>query len=72
MSVEVKTEGDTFEMGTPQPLFEIRGAPLPGGLGGSAFDATADGQKFLIGMPVQEATFVPITVVLNWAADLKR
>ena len=72
MSVEVKTDGDTFEMGTPQSLFEIRGAPLPGGLGGAAFDATADGQKFLIGMPVQEATFVPITVVLNWAADLKR
>jgi serine/threonine protein kinase len=72
MSVEVKTAGDTLEMATPQPLFEIRGAPLPGGLGGAAFDATADGQKFLIGISVQEATFTPITVVLNWAADLRR
>jgi len=72
MAVEVKTDGDTFEMGTPQILFDIRGAPLPGALGGSAFDATSDGQRFLIGMAVQEATSSPITVVLNWAADLKR
>ena len=72
MSVEVKTDGDTFEVGTPQPLFEVRGAALPGGLGGAAFDANADGQRFLIGVPMQEATFLPITVVLNWAADLKR
>ena len=72
MAVEVKTDGDTFEMGTPQVLFDIRGAPLPGALGGSAFDATSDGQRFLIGMAVQEATSSPITVVLNWAADLKR
>jgi Tol biopolymer transport system component len=72
MSVEVKMDGDTFEAGTPQPLFEVRGAALPGGLGGAAFDATTDGQRFLIGVPMQEATFLPITVVLNWAADLKR
>ena len=72
MSVEVKMVGDTFEMATPQPLFEIRGAPLPGALGGAAFDASADGQKFLIGISVQEATFTPITVVLNWTADLRR
>jgi eukaryotic-like serine/threonine-protein kinase len=72
MSVEVKMDGDTLELGTPQPLFEIRGAPLPGALGGAAFDASADGHKFLIGMSVQEATFTPITVVLNWTADLRR
>jgi eukaryotic-like serine/threonine-protein kinase len=72
MSVEVKTDGDTLEIATPQPLFEIRGAPLPGALGGAAFDASADGQKFLIGISVQEATFTPITVVLNWTADLRR
>jgi serine/threonine protein kinase len=72
MSVEVKMQGDTLEMATPQPLFEIRGAPLPGALGGAAFDASSDGQKFLIGISVQEATFTPITVVLNWTADLRR
>ena len=72
MSVEVKMDGDTFEVGTPQALFEARGAALPGGLGGAAFDATADGQRFLIGVPMQEATFLPITVVLNWTAGLKK
>jgi serine/threonine protein kinase len=72
MAVEVKTDGDTFEMGTPQVLFDIRGTPLPGALGGSAFDVSTDGQRFLIGMPVQEATSAPITVVLNWTSDLKR
>ena len=72
MSVALKTEGDTLETSTPQPLFEIRGAPLPGALGGAAFDASADGQRFLIGLSVQEATFAPIIVVLNWTVDLKK
>jgi len=35
------------------------------------YDVTADGQRFLINLPT-ESTTVPITVVLNWAAGLKR
>ena len=63
MSVEVKTGGSTFEAGTPTLLFESRGR---------TYDASADGQRFLVAVPVEEATSTPITVVLNWTTDLKK
>ena len=63
MSVEVKTGGSTFEAGAPKLLFESRGR---------AFDATADGQRFLVAIPVEETTSTPITVVLNWTAGLRK
>lgn len=72
MAVEVKTDGDTFQMSTPQALFDVRSSALPGAGGMPVFDATSDGKRFLIAVPVQEVTFTPITVVLNWIADLKR
>jgi hypothetical protein len=72
MAVEVKTDGATFEMSTPQTLFDIRGPTLPGAGGVAAFDATGDGKRFLIAIPQQEVKSTPITVVLNWTADLKR
>ncbi len=72
MAVEVKTGAETFEAGTPKQLFEIRAAALSGSGGAAAFDASADGRRFLVAIPVQEASFTPITLVLNWTADLKR
>jgi eukaryotic-like serine/threonine-protein kinase len=70
MVVEVKGEGATFERGAPRALFDVRipsfNTPL------AQFAVTADGQKFLVAKPVGENTSTPITVVLNWTADLKR
>ena len=66
MSVEVNGGGPAFLMGAPKQLFV---APP-----NSGWDVTADGQRFL--MTVEpgraETTQTPITVVLNWQADLKR
>jgi hypothetical protein len=36
-----------------------------------SYDVTADGQRFLMLVPPQNST-VPITVVLNWSAGLKK
>jgi serine/threonine protein kinase len=72
MAVEVKTDGDTFEMRTPQHLFDIRGPVLAGTGGPPAFDVTSDGKRFLIAVSVDEVTSTPITVVLNWTSDLKK
>jgi len=33
---------------------------------------TADGQRFLVLVPVGDASSSPITVVLNWTAGLKK
>jgi hypothetical protein len=54
-------------MGTPQQLFA---APPRSG-----WDVTADGKRFLMAVEpsqAQNTTQTPITVVLNWQADLKK
>jgi eukaryotic-like serine/threonine-protein kinase len=71
MAVDVNAAGPQFEAGTPKALFEAH-------LGGSSavnpnaiYRVSADGQRFLA-VTAAEQTSSPVTVVLNWAADLKR
>ena len=54
--------GAEFQSGTPQPLFEIDGINYAPG---------KDGQRFLTGVVTEKAPALPISVVLNWPADLK-
>ena len=63
----VKINAATFE--TPRALFKTRlltGLIQPG----IEYDVTADGQRFLIGTQVGEAA--PVSVILNWTAELKQ
>ena len=65
MAVDVKANGPAFEAGVPQRLFV---APLDFG-----WDVTADGKRFLLAVPPgQQSTETPITVVLNWKAELRK
>jgi Tol biopolymer transport system component len=66
MAVDVDT-GATFTAGIPRPLFKTTG-----GLNQSAgYAVRADGQQFLLpGRDLQAETW-PITVVLNWWAELE-
>jgi serine/threonine protein kinase len=71
MVVAVKAEGNRFEVGAPQPLFEMRIGKLP--LTGSPFyDVTRDGRRFIVSTVVEETAPTPMTVVLNWNAGLKQ
>ncbi|MDQ3254066.1 MAG: protein kinase, partial [Acidobacteriota bacterium] len=70
MAVEVKTEG-TFEAGVPKPLFETR-IPHVAGPSAISYAATGDGQRFLVRSAVEQASTTPITVVVNWTAEVKR
>ena len=36
------------------------------------FDVSADGRRFLVNTPVEQQTPSPVTVVVNWAAPLRR
>jgi eukaryotic-like serine/threonine-protein kinase len=63
--VEVKASGAVFETGIPQPLF-------PGPIDFGAWDVTPDGQRFLSSVPQVQQSALPITVVLNWPAQLKK
>jgi eukaryotic-like serine/threonine-protein kinase len=65
MAVEVRTKGTAFEAGIPKQLFQ-----LP--TGSSYWDVTSDGEKFLVPVPSGPQSRTPITVVLNWQADLKK
>jgi Tol biopolymer transport system component len=66
MAVDVNGSGAAFQMGTPQKLFT-----LPASTG---WDMTADGKRFLLTVSSgqDQGAQTPITVVLNWQAELKK
>jgi hypothetical protein len=67
MSVDVNGSGAGFQMGTPKQLFAA--------LANNGWDVTADGKRFMMIVPPNQGvqtTPTPITVVLNWQADLKK
>ncbi len=66
MAVEIKGAGANPEPGVPQPLFDVRFGPS-----NPSFDVSKDG-RFLIATPVEQAAAVPITVVVNWMAGLRK
>jgi hypothetical protein len=68
MAVDVRL-GSSFEMGTPVALFQTQ---VSGFTSPNRYAASADGQRFLINSTVQDASPTPITVILNWAATLRK
>jgi hypothetical protein len=69
MSAQVR-RGESFETSSPVPLFEFsagvahtRYAP---------YAVSRDGQRFLINEVVVLEPNAPLTVVVNWAAELKK
>jgi Tol biopolymer transport system component len=64
MSVEIDTSRGP-RAGTPKPLFQ-----LPEGAG-FGWDVTADGERFLVNVPVIKSSSVPLNVVVNWTAGFK-
>jgi Tol biopolymer transport system component len=70
MAVDVKTDG-AFEAGVPRPLFETH-SPFAAGPFAINYVTTADGQRFLVRLTVEQSSTPPINVVVNWAAEVKR
>jgi Tol biopolymer transport system component len=70
MAVEVKA-GSTFETGAPKPLFDTPVRFVGSSRPYDTYAVSADGQRFLT-IDFAEASAPPITVALNWTADLKR
>jgi len=56
--------GSTATAGIPRPLFRTAG-------GITGYDIQSDGQRFLVVTPTAALPDNPITVVVNWWADLK-
>jgi Tol biopolymer transport system component len=64
MSVEIEP-GQDLRVGATRALFQ-----LPDGAFG--LDVTADGERFLVNAPVIKSSSVPLSVVVNWTAGLKK
>jgi len=67
MAVGVQAQGSTLELGQAQPLFAAPSPTTPG----FHYDVTRDGQRFLI-VTAGEVGSAPLTLVVNWTADLKK
>ena len=64
MAVEIDTSKG-FQAGTPRPMFGSASTT-------QTWDISPDGKRFLIAGPPNAGRVIPFTVVLNWAAGLKK
>jgi Tol biopolymer transport system component/tRNA A-37 threonylcarbamoyl transferase component Bud32 len=69
MSAQVNTHGSNFEPGEIRVLFE--GTNLPPNNAGSQWSLTSDAQR-LLAITTGETGALPLTLIQNWTAELKR
>jgi hypothetical protein len=68
VAVDVNISGNAVQLGVPHELFQTVGIQREYG----PFDVTADGQKFLLNSGNLKEGTDPLTLVLNWPAELKK
>ena len=68
MTVEVKSDGSSFEAGIPRKLFE---APLTKAVRRNRYVPNGDGQRFLLLVQPQAAASA-YQILVNWPAVLER
>jgi Tol biopolymer transport system component len=68
VAVDVSTSPNAVRLGVPHTLFHAVAVQR----GAGAFDVTADGKKFLVNSGNQKDGNEPLTLVLNWPAELKK
>ena len=71
VAVDVETAGAQFDSGALRPLFDVR-VPSPALGTRSTYAVSPDGQRFLLNMWDPKDAFRPITVVVNWPAEIKK
>jgi hypothetical protein len=67
MSVPVESGATILKLSLPKPLFQTR---LEFDSLLRQYDVSADGKRFLLAQPLEAS--VPITVIVNWPALLKK
>jgi Tol biopolymer transport system component len=65
-AVDVKTDGTSFEVGIPRPLFDAPTVTNNTLTGGAPFVVSSDGQRFLILAPTEKSDSTPLEVMVNW------
>lgn len=69
MAAEVVAGAQDFRVGTVRELFALSGL---GAVPGYLYDVTSDGQKFLVIQDFVHTSTAPLTLVVNWDAELKK
>src|SRR5262249_53000201 len=67
MAAEIRTSGRDFQPANPKVLFEA--TPYAGP---PSFAPSADGQRFLLPVPVESEAAMPITLLLNWTGGIQK
>jgi hypothetical protein len=67
MAAEIAVKGADLDVGAVRPLF----GPIAGG-DTNWYGVSADGQRFLVITPDDQAAAAPLTLVQNWTAGLKK
>ena len=67
MAASVDGSGSQFKVGVEAPLFEVRLFR-----GDWPYDVTGDGQRFVVNTRIEQSTSLPLTVVVNWTAGLRK
>ena len=71
MAVPVSV-GATFDAGPPAALFQTHARDVFATSEQVSYDVSKDGQRFLINTQVKNADTHPMSVILNWDADIKK
>jgi Tol biopolymer transport system component len=67
MAVEVDGSGESFKIGAVTPLFTARAFRT-----GLAYEASGDGQRFVVNLLESTQNYVTLSLVLNWPEELKQ
>ena len=68
MSAEVTEQGSSLLIGKVRSLFQVNPVPFAGG---SNYDVTGDGNKFVVASLAASQVSEPLTLIVNWFALLK-
>jgi len=72
MAVGVKSNATTLEVSAPKALFATRIKWMEIQAVAHHYAPAPDGQRFLISSATDEARSVPVTIMLNWSAAVKK
>src|SRR5258708_822225 len=71
MAADIKT-ATGFEAETPSALFQTPTRQPISAMDFFSYDATRDGQKFLVNTKLENSNSAPLSVILNWSADMEK
>jgi eukaryotic-like serine/threonine-protein kinase len=71
MAVDVKT-GTAFDSSSPVALFQTHPRQPLSAMDFFSYDVTADGQKFLVNTKLDTSDSAPLSVILNWSAEMEK